>query len=590
MGSASTTEWTIDSFCNGQVKDDWSFLPLSSRELLEGLGLSSVHPFCIGQTFAQFVPPQGPMQSSDGIVETIVTLIINAVPSLWAMGELWLRLFAGVLGPLGILLLMRYCCWQKTELGEEKKKRYSHQRYISVICLLTVASCVVLLTDTLYVLSYGPLYGGCLLTIATAITWCASSGLKKTRYAIGGLLVLCLYLSFAEGRWAFGGAAEECRLNEGLYVSPTNPLAEKIKNHWSFEYTNPTRWMPTGDSRTGIPFLINKVNPVEYSRVWNQVADGEVVALDWAFPENGFDAKKPVYFILHGLNGGSGEEYIQDFVQHAKSQNATAVVMVARGLMDLPVEGWSLFHGARWTDPHESALIVKKVLPNTKLIGVGYSMGAIIMSNWVTRAGNDIALDGAMAVSGGLDLRFQTYNFRAQRLWQPMLTQTLREDFVFGKWGERVRARLSKEVWRRFNRATHISGVDETFIVHYNGFDDLQHYYREMSALGDVEDYSTDIPSRCRIHNVSIPFAVVHALDDPLISFRTVTANEGPMHPERLTKTGNGNLMILLTKGGGHVGWPVGWFPHDWKYMSALVTNYGDALVQAEMEMGVSSI
>jgi predicted alpha/beta-fold hydrolase len=79
-----------------------------------------------------------------------------------------------------------------------------------------------------------------------------------------------------------------------------------------------------------------------------------------------------------------------------------------------------------------------------------------------------------------------------------------------------------------------------------------------MSALGDVplEEYDSDqlAPTR-RIHNISIPFCVIHALDDPLMTWRSVAANHGLMHPTNLTKTGSGNLFILLTKRGGHVGW-----------------------------------
>ena len=88
----------------------------------------------------------------------------------------------------------------------------------------------------------------------------------------------------------------------------------------------------------------------------------------------------------------------------------------------------------------------------------------------------------------------------------------------------------------------------------------VQHYYAEMSALGDVpiEEYEeSQLSSKRRINNVAIPFCVLHALDDPLVTWRTVAGNEGLMHPKNLTKTGSGNLVLLLTKGGGHVGWCV---------------------------------
>lgn len=91
------------------------------------------------------------------------------------------------------------------------------------------------------------------------------------------------------------------------------------------------------------------------------------------------------------------------------------------------------------------------------LIGVGYSMGAIILSNYVASYGVDCALDAAISISGGLDMRFQENFGRAQRLWQPMLAETLRTDFLLGKWGKRIHERLSKYELLRMMRATHIT-------------------------------------------------------------------------------------------------------------------------------------
>jgi hypothetical protein len=59
--------------------------------------------------------------------------------------------------------------------------------------------------------------------------------------------------------------------------------------------------------------------------------------------------------------------------------------------------------------------------------------------------------------TGGLDMRQQEHFVRAQRLWQPMLAEDLREVFLLGKWGERVRARLPKDVMLNTMRASHIT-------------------------------------------------------------------------------------------------------------------------------------
>ena len=110
-----------------------------------------------------------------------------------------------------------------------------------------------------------------------------------------------------------------------------------------------------------------------------------------------------------------------------------------------------------------------------------------------------------------------------------------------------------------------------------------------MSALGDIPRTSTGVVENPdgKIHNVAIPFCVMHALDDPLITWRTVASNEGFMHPYNLSKSGSGNLMILLTKGGGHVGWPLGWWPslNKWRFMSDAAWSFSQAVHQAKLAM-----
>ena len=76
------------------------------------------------------------------------------------------------------------------------------------------------------------------------------------------------------------------------------------------------------------------------------------------------------------------------------------------------------------TDIDESARALRKALhPTQILVGVGYSMGAIVISNYVARSGESCQIDAAMAISGGLDMRQNLRFKRSIRLWQPMLAQ-----------------------------------------------------------------------------------------------------------------------------------------------------------------------
>ena len=106
------------------------------------------------------------------------------------------------------------------------------------------------------------------------------------------------------------------------------------------------------------------------------------------------------------------------------------------------------------------------------------------------------------------------------------------------------------------SRRPTLQALDVEAIVTYNSFDSLYHYYSEMSAMGDrppefrLHGLADDAGSRTggeewgRIANVSVPFAVLQALDDPLLSWRTIGTND----PQRLAEAGKGNILLLLTK------------------------------------------
>lgn len=445
--------------------DEWTHLDEASRQYLKALNLSSIHPFCeSNEPFPSDVPPMGPMLVKDhheSLLDAVVTLWHQLAPALLAMGELWLRLFASALAPLCIAYLL----WDLLSSAIKGRSR----TWVGITCLLSVASSAILATDMLYVLEFGSHYGAALLLLSSML---AVLSCRRHKMPIVMSLLFLFWVLTAHLIWdpstrkvQFGGSEVPRKVEEGLYYDSSNPLMAKVAQEWPMEtrtYTTEfgaTPWMPTGDSRTGLPFLIHSVTHPTWTRVWVPTTDGEVVALDFSFPSStGHDSTKPMYMVLHGLNGGSEEDYVMDFANRRNAEGSTVVVMVARGLMDLPVKGWNVFHGARVEDADIAAKALRRALgPDQVLAGVGYSMGAIVLSNYVARSEADCALDAAMAISGGLDMRIQSYNERAKRLWQPMLAKTLRDVFVVGKFGERYRQRLTKEQMLEMMRATHIS-------------------------------------------------------------------------------------------------------------------------------------
>jgi predicted alpha/beta-fold hydrolase len=224
---------------------------------------------------------------------------------------------------------------------------------------------------------------------------------------------------------------------------------------------------------------------------------------------------------------------------------------------------------------------------------VFYLQGAIVLNNYVASSGKDCALDAAFSISGALECRHEQNFTRPQHMWQPMITDHLRNDQHLSKWGERSRAKLNHSDLVGLLRSTNIVEYDQYNVVAYSEeFDNLTHFYSAMGALGDIslEDLrqlpAAEVPA-AKIHNVSIPLCVLHGLDDPISTWRTVAANEGFMRPDHLVSTGTGNLMLLLTGTGGHVGWPLGWLPfrRSWEFMNEAAATFVESVARAKAEL-----
>ncbi len=594
--------------CSSGGVDEWSQLHVTAQKFLNDLNLSTSHPLCHNETIFSSSPEFIITKLEDlpedlyyerhlGLWNQVVTNWCKIAPALLAMSELWLRLFAFILAPLIILFVISR---ELRQDGSEMKKKLNikEERKQALLLIVGLASCLVLLTDTMYVHASDGRQNGArlfLLMIILTISRCKKLVVYR-KMALGSLFViigLALYLiahsdkQGTVGSYDYSPGLDVPTIKPGLYYSKENKLMSKIAEIWPIETrtydvnSGATPYLLTGDSLTGIPFLVNEKLNLSYHRVWVQNAvDNEAVALDIKFPVSGVHSTdKPIFFILHGLNGGSHEDYVQDFVARRTTEGYTCVVMIARGLMDTPVIGWNVFHGARILDVETAARAVSQAKGSNQLLaGVGYSMGAIVLSNYVARSGADCHLDTAISISGGLDMR-EMLNFkRSMRLWQPMLAQTLRDEFIVKKFDNRFRHRLTKEEHLKLMRSTSISDIDVHAVVAYNNFNDLKHYYSEMSAMGDSDAFLASTNSVTssnevvgRIANVSIPFCVLHALDDPLTSWRTVGHD-----PVKLADSGSGNIMILLTKSGGHVGWPLSMNPRHfgWKFMNDVALNF----------------
>ena len=281
-------------------------------------------------------------------------------------------------------------------------------------------------------LAPSPAVSRCLPTSTTRLSFLPNHHPKA-------IALLCIGLLHGEG-WLrpraspFEGSARHpygVTAKPGLYYKPTplnTRLLDEMRARTSLGYRR-TPWLIGGDIGTLVPFLVNKPPQATYDRVWLSVplADGpnqtrydndapdapdagggggggapdpnltqrEGVALDLAVPEGGHDPSKPTVLLLAGLTGGSREGYVQDLVHACNARGITVAVMTARGAAGTPLRSDALFHGARTSDVATAARVLRRVVGEPsgargRLIGVGVSMGGIVMANYAARISDKV--------------------------------------------------------------------------------------------------------------------------------------------------------------------------------------------------------
>jgi predicted alpha/beta-fold hydrolase len=115
---------------------------------------------------------------------------------------------------------------------------------------------------------------------------------------------------------------------------------------------------------------------------------------------------------------------------------------------------------------------------------VGFSMGAIILANYVATAGATCPLKAAVSVSGSFDPRELMMYRHSSRKWQPLLCHDLKRNFLLPNLGLATRKGVEM---RRARNASSIIDFDREIMTVIHGYDDVYHYYRDMGAGCDKQ-------------------------------------------------------------------------------------------------------
>ncbi|KAJ8321650.1 hypothetical protein KUTeg_000121 [Tegillarca granosa] len=155
---------------------------------------------------------------------------------------------------------------------------------------------------------------------------------------------------------------------------------------------------------------------------------------------------------------------------------------------------------------------IKQRYPDAPFIGVGVSLGGMILFNYLAKTGDKCGLEAGMIVSV------------AWNVFESVLE-------------------LEKPGINR--HASTIREFDDRFTAKMFGYDSWEAYYKE-ACLHD------------KVHALKVPVLCLNAADDPFSPKHAVPLKEAEE---------NDNIAIILTSRGGHIGFMEGLIPRHANYM-----------------------
>jgi len=368
---------------------------------------------------------------------------------------------------------------------------------------------------------------------------------------------------------------------------------------------HPPFWCVSGAVHSIGRVILKSCPEFPWKREIFQLSDGGTVALDWlmneksinekstneksineksinekstnekSINENSFNEKSnsgtghtlPIVLILPGLTGSTIESYLLHVVKALHKTGITCVVFNNRGRGGNPLLT-SQTYSAAYTDDlrHVISHVHQKISNAKKILAIGFSMGGMILFNYLAKCGENgqnSGLVAAMTICSPWDPHNSTRSlesFPYRQIFNSRLAKNLckgieKQRPIFDEYGLDVDHVLKSRLIREF---------DERFIVRMFGYRDVNEYYDD--AAFNVE----------KVRRIPIPLLCLNAADDCFAPIESVPFEEVQRSE---------NVAVLVTAHGGHLGYLKAakhWLWDDDGFIEELVMQFATVIFEEE--------
>ncbi|CAF0775336.1 unnamed protein product [Adineta ricciae] len=323
----------------------------------------------------------------------------------------------------------------------------------------------------------------------------------------------------------------------------------------SFSEYRPTPWLFNSHLMTVFGVLFRALPKIIFQRILLPVDDsGGTIAIDWhTRPRSG----QPVLIILHGLTGGSDNEYVRWMILSAHSKlDMCCAVVHARGCGRSQLTSPRSFCAASTHDLRMSVQYIRSIVGNdTPIFAVGYSLGAGILTKYLGEEGNECRLNSAIICCASFDMLLSTANMEQwwhthtynRRLTNNLIRYIRQHEHHFLKTESLPNLNMNEAY-----QSKTIRDFDRHVVVPQYGFRDVEHYYTEAS-------------SKKWLKHIRTPTLILSAIDDPICPIDGLPIDDVLQNP---------HLIAVKTVEGGHVSYLQGWWPRTYSYDNVVVVEY----------------
>lgn len=315
---------------------------------------------------------------------------------------------------------------------------------------------------------------------------------------------------------------------------------------------NPPRWMHNGHVQTAycVAGDFTNVDKVVYHRKLLRMVDGGTLGLDFApLHDEDVPDDAPIIVVTHGLTGGSHESYVRAILAPAvtpKSEGGLgfrAVVVNFRGCAGVPITSPQLYSAGHTEDYRAAVLYVRTRYPKAPLLGIGFSLGANVITRYVAEEGDKCRLVSAVALGCPWDLRQNSTWLESSWFNREIYSKAM---------GRNLQSvlRRNRAALAQFEDHPIAAALDEMLNMsspYMFEFDNTITKLIGGSAphfpFKTHRDYYAWARSDNVIQNIRIPFLALQSSDDPIV----------PYSPPDCA--GNGWVVLGWTRRGGHLGW-----------------------------------